>query len=260
MSVLEKICTAKKTHIDAKKVHEPLSKLKEKIQDAPPPKDFLAALKAKAPSAIIAEIKKASPSKGTIREDFNPVDIANTYYESGAACLSVLTDTPYFQGSDEDFQAVRAISPLPMLRKDFMLDPYQIYESRAMGADCILLIMAALTDQQAQILFALATDLGMTSLIETHDHEELERAKSLTPPLIGINNRNLKTLNVTLETSQTLAANMPKDSFMISESGISSHADITMLQEHGYQGFLIGESLMKSNNITEKLKNLQKVN
>jgi len=207
-------------------------------------------------SAVIAEIKKASPSAGIIRENFDPVQIAQTYETAGATCLSILTDEPYFKGSDAYFQAVKAISPLPLLRKDFIIDSYQIHESRALGADCILLIMACLTDSQAKDFHDLATNLGMDTLIEIHDEQELERALALPPKLLGINNRNLKTMETTLQTSHNLSPKIPDTIFKISESGIKTATDIHTLQSHGYQGFLIGESLMKNENIEKTFKNL----
>ena len=256
MSVLEEICAKKREHVDSRKSHEPLSTLKEKIKTAETPRGFLKNLKQKAPSAIIAEVKKASPSKGVIRNDFDPTEIAKDYEASGAACLSVLTDEPYFKGHDDYLKDVKAATALSVLRKDFMIDPYQIYESRALGADCILLIMAALDDSLAKDLKELSEELGMDTLIEIHNAEELERALDLSPELLGVNNRNLKTLDVDLHTSYTLAERIPPEIFKISESGIGSAKEIKTLQSHGYQGFLIGESLMKEQNISQKLKNI----
>lgn len=257
MSVLHDICQTKRLHIAARKKKSPLESLLETIQSLPAPRGFAAALRRHAGPAIIAEVKKASPSKGIIRADFNPVEIAQIYAANGAACLSVLTDTPYFQGSDEDFAAVRAAVSLPMIRKDFMLDPYQIYESRALGADCVLLIMAALDDAQAAILYQTARDLALDVLVEVHDAAELERALALGPAMIGINNRNLKTLEVSLETSHALSKSIPAGVLRVAESGIRNAADIQALAASGFEAFLIGESLMREKNIGEALKNLR---
>lgn len=258
MSVLQEICDKKRPHIQARKAETSLAEIKEQATQAPQPRGFLSALK-KAPfPAIIAEVKKASPSKGIIRADFNPVEIAQSYKDNGAACLSVLTDEPYFQGNDNIFRAVRAANDLPMLRKDFMIDPYQIYESRALGADCILIIMAALSDDQAASFHGLALELGMDALVEVHDAEELERAKRFNPDLIGVNNRNLKTLEVSVQTSQDLAPHFPPRAHKVAESGLSDASTLNALKTLGYTSFLIGESLMRQHDIGAALQNIRR--
>ena len=247
-TVLEKICADKLIHVEKCKAQTPQSVLEEKIKSCAPTRGFINALKQKSP-ALIAEVKKASPSKSIIREDFDPVQIAKIYEDNGAACLSVLTDEPYFQGRDEYMIAIRAAVNLPILRKDFMIDPYQVYEARAMGADCILLIMAALSDEQAKELYALATSLGLDTLFEVHDEEELDRALSLSPKMVGVNNRNLKTLDVDLGTGLNLAASMPDNILKVAESGIADHDTLQTFAAAGYTAFLIGESLMRQPDI-----------
>ena len=256
-SVLAEICAKKQEHIAAQKIITPLAALKDKAAQANAPLGFIQTLKNAPFPAIIAEVKKASPSKGVIRIDFNPAQIAATYEDHGAACLSVLTDEPYFQGSDQIFKTVRSISSLPMLRKDFMLDPYQIHESRALGADCILLIMAALSDDQAQELYALARDLGMDALIEIHNAEELTRALKFAPRMIGVNNRNLKTLTVDIQTSAELAAHIPETCVKVAESGLKDFTTLETLRPHGYNSFLVGESLMRQDDIGQALETLR---
>jgi len=254
-NVLTQICEAKRLHIATQKTLVPEAELGEKLADANPVRDFIAALQSK-PIGLIAEIKKASPSRGVIRADFDPHSLAIAYQNAGAACLSVLTDIPYFQGEDDYLIRARNATPLPVLRKDFMLDPYQITESRVLGADCILLIMAALSDIQAKELESAAHALGMCVLIEVHDEVELERALRLSSPLIGINNRNLKTLEVTLATSQKLAKYIPEGRIVVCESGIASHQDIMRMQEAGIHCFLVGESLMKQQDVEKATKTL----
>lgn len=243
MTVLDQICADKRNHVESRKVQVPLATLETMVEGLPPTRGFINALKQKNP-ALIAEVKKASPSKGIIRENFNPVEIATIYEENGAACLSVLTDEPYFQGKDSDLISVRNTVSLPILRKDFMIDPYQIYESRAIGADCILLIMAALTDTQAKELYTISTSLSLDSLFEIHDEEELERALALAPEMIGVNNRNLKTLDVNLETGLRLGTLIPEGILKVAESGIDS-TTIPRFQSANYTAYLIGESLLR---------------
>lgn len=247
-TVLDQICDDKRAHIARKKSETPLAVLEEKIKSAPAPRGFISALHQKSP-ALIAEVKKASPSKGIIREDFDAVGIAKLYEQNGASCLSILTDEPYFKGCDDYLTAIRAAVFLPLLRKDFMLDDYQVFESRALGADCILLIMAALTDAEAKDLYALATRLGMDTLFEVHDEGELERALSLSPKMIGVNNRNLKTLDVDLATGLNLAASIPDDILKIAESGIADHETLMTFHACGFGAFLVGESLMRERDI-----------
>lgn len=256
MNTLEKICADKKKHVERKKSQHSLEDLKYICADKPLPYGFIEALKRTNGGALIAEVKKASPSKGIICKNFDPVKIAQIYEHSGATCISVLTDEPYFQGQDDYLVQIREAVEIPLLRKDFIIDLYQIYESRFLGADCILLIMAALEDSQALEFYETAQSLNMDILIEVHDLEELERAIKLSPMMIGVNNRNLKTLNVDIKTSYDLLMNMPKDCLKISESGIASNEELSSLHACGYDGFLVGESLMKEDNIGSALKNL----
>lgn len=257
--VLQKICTRTLSDLAERKEKISLDDLKAYIRDIESPRGFIKALQAKSAAgqpALIAEIKKASPSKGLIRPDFHPAELANAYENGGAACLSVLTDTPFFQGHMQYLQDAKAACSLPVLRKDFMLDLYQIYEARAIGADCILLIVAALEGTQMQDMYTLAKSLGMDVLIEVHDKHELERALTLNPEMIGVNNRNLKTLEVDIQTSYDLADIMPKNCLKVAESGITTHTEIKKLQDFGYNTFLIGESLMRQNNVTHATRNL----
>jgi indole-3-glycerol phosphate synthase len=222
-------------------------------------KDFAAAIEKtikQGKPAIIAEVKKASPSKGIIREDFDPVSIAKIYEENGAACISVLTDEKYFMGKNEYLSEIRKNVDLPILRKDFIIDPYQILESKLIGADCILLIMAMLDDDKAQKLEEKAIEIGLSVLIEVHDEEELKRALKLKSRLIGINNRNLKTFEISLEVSKSLFPKIPSGKIIICESGIFNEDDISQMQKIGINSFLIGESLMRQENIGLALKNI----
>lgn len=256
MNKLDEICAAKRVHVTNQKTKVSLADLKSKIADAPSPRGFIRALRAKGSPALIAEVKKASPSKGLIRKDFDPAAIAKAYERAGASCISVLTDTPYFQGCDDDLRTVRGAATLPLLRKDFMVDAYQIYESRALGADCVLLIMAALDDSLAAEMHLLAGELGMDVLVEVHDKTELGRALALNPAMVGVNSRNLKTLAVDIQTAHDLASAIPKSTLAVAESGIATHDDIKALQSSGYSAFLVGESLMRQENIEEAVKKL----
>lgn len=251
--VLQRICVDKWEHVAARKAQVSLAALEARARAADPPRGFAAALARRAAAdgfALICEIKKASPSKGLIRSDFEPAALARAYSDGGAACLSVLTDTPYFQGRDAYLEAARGAVALPCLRKDFMLDPYQIVESRALGADCVLLILAALDHGQAVELASTAREHGMDVLLEVHDESELDLALQLDSPLIGVNNRNLKTLDVDLNTTRRLAPHIPDDRTLVCESGLFTRDDLLAMARHGAQAFLIGESLMRQPDVT----------
>jgi indole-3-glycerol phosphate synthase len=250
--VLARICGDTRAELARRKQALPLETLRGRLAAAGPTRGFARALMDKTAAGgfgLVAEIKKASPSSGLIRPDFDPPSLARAYRQGGAACLSVLTDFIYFQGTIDHFKAARAAVDLPVLRKDFILDPWQIYESRAIGADCILLILAALTDEQAVELEQLARALDMDVLAEVHDEQELQRALGLQTPLIGINNRNLKTLATDIQTTIDLAPQIPPDRFVIGESGLATHADLCRLAAAGVQCFLIGESLMRQGDV-----------
>ncbi len=250
--VLTRICNDKLEHIAACKARRPLGEVEAAAKQATAPRGFIHALERTVEDGrygLIAEIKKASPSKGLIRADFDPASLARAYQAGGATCLSVLTDIPYFQGDDAYLEQARQATSLPALRKDFMLDPYQIVEARALGADCILLILAALTDQQASELEQTAIEQGMDVLVEVHDGDELERALRLESRLIGINNRNLKTLDVDIAMTETLAPSLPADRILVSESGLYVAEDLSRMSRAGASCFLIGESLMRQDDV-----------
>ncbi len=257
--ILRKIL-ARKTEEMAERVnHLPLEALRKRAEAAPAPRGFLQAIRhrvAAGQPAIIAEIKKASPSKGLLRADFRPGEIAKSYERHGATCLSVLTDEDFFQGADAYLQEARQACRLPALRKDFTMDAYQVYEARAIGADAILLIVAALADGRMRELEALATELGMDVLVEVHDERELERALALETPLIGINNRDLRTFHTTLQTTLGLLGKIPRDRVVVTESGIHTPADVALLRARGVAVFLVGEAFMKAADPGEKLREL----
>lgn len=245
--ILARICADKRREVAGRKAARDLASLEAAARKASPPRGFagrLAAAAAEGRYGLIAELKRASPSRGLIRADVDPAALARAYARGGAACLSVLTDRPYFQGSDEDLEAARSATELPVLRKDFMLDPYQIVEARALGTDCVLLILAALDDASARSLAEAAAAWRMDVLVEVHDEAELARALLLPCRLIGINNRNLKTLAVDLATTEALAPRVPKDRIVVCESGLATPADLARMARAGVTAFLVGEALM----------------
>jgi indole-3-glycerol phosphate synthase len=257
--ILDKIVAVKLQEVAAAKTRKSLELVRADAESRVLTRDFVGAIRAKIAEgkpAVIAEVKKASPSKGVIREDFIPADIAQSYAEFGAACLSVLTDVEFFQGSVDYLKQARASCQLPVLRKDFMVDAYQIYESRCMGADAVLLIAACLDDAQMKDMEAIALGLDMAVLVEVHDQSELERALKLRTPLIGINNRNLKTFEVSLETTLTLRSQVPADRILVTESGIHNRDDVLRMGAAGVSAFLVGEAFMRAPEPGEALAEL----
>lgn len=257
--ILKKILATKAEEVAARKLKMSVENLQEVSRDVEAPRGFTAAIAAKVASkkpAIIAEIKKASPSKGIIRENFVPVTIGQDYAMNGATCLSVLTDKQYFHGAEVYLQMVRERCPIPVLRKDFMIDPYQVYEARALGADCILLIVAALSDGQMQELAEVTRQLGMDILVEVHNAEELERALPLNTPLIGINNRDLRSFETSLQTTLELQKQIPDDRIIVTESGIHTKPDVQLMLDNDIYTFLVGEAFMRADSPGQKMREL----
>ncbi len=257
--ILRRILGRKREEVAENAWLRPVAVLHKQAVAMPPARGFVSAIRARIATgkpAVIAEIKKASPSKGMLRANFDPAGIAKSYERHGATCLSVLTDRDFFQGDDTHLQQARNACALPVLRKDFTIDPYQIYEARALGADCILLIVAALDDARLRELSVLAQELGMDVLIEVHDAAELDRALALGTPLIGINNRDLRTFEVRLETTLDLLARIPKDRIVVTESGIHAPEDVVRMRQSGVNAFLVGEAFMKADEPGEKLAEL----
>ena len=247
--VLERIVAVKRAEVAAAKRAVALPEIERRAAAAAPPRDFVGALRAKISAggaAVIAEIKRASPSKGLLRADFDPASIARSYESGGAACMSVLTDRQFFQGADEHLQAARAACGLPALRKDFMLEPYQVFESRALGADCILLIAAALSREAMLELESVAASLGMAVLVEVHDGRELDAALALKTPLVGVNNRDLRTFETKLDTTLDLLPRVPRGRLLVTESGILGPQDVAKMRSRGVHAFLVGEAFMRA--------------
>lgn len=254
--ILAEIVERKRLEIEEARRLRPVSELESQLAAAPPVRDFVAALRAAPKMGLIAEVKKASPSAGVIRADFDPVGIATTYAQHGAACISVLTDEHFFQGHLDYLRAIRQAVPLPVMRKDFLLDRYQILEARAAGADCVLLIAECLNDEELPELYAYATELGMQALIEIYEPANLERVLALNPPLVGVNNRNLKTFVTNLEHSIELVKRVPAETLFVSESGIRSREDVARLQQAGVGAILVGETLMRADDMGAKIAEL----
>lgn len=257
--ILSKILAAKAEEVAAGSASRSLKQLRAEVERAPEPRDFLGALEAAAEAgqaAVIAEIKKASPSQGVLRTAFDPAAIARSYAAAGASCLSILTDRQFFHGEPEYLKQGRAACQLPVLRKDFIVDPWQVYEARVMGADCILLIVKVLGDAQLRELAALAADLGMDALLEVHDGEELDRALTLKPPFVGINNRDLASFHTDPAVTLDLLPRIPADCLVVTESGIKSREDVANMRRHGVKGFLVGETFMRADNPGAKLAEL----
>jgi len=257
--ILKRIVARKWEEISERSARAPLETVRARAESAAPVRGFADSLQAKVSAGhagVIAEIKKASPSKGVLREDFDPAGIAVSYADYGAACLSVLTDEDFFQGGDSYLQQARAACELPVIRKDFIVDPYQVYEARAIGADCILLIVACLEDAQMRELNDLAYALGMDVLVEVHDAAEMERALALPGRLVGINNRNLRTFEVSLRTTLDLLHQVPNERLVVTESGIHAPEDVRLMREHGVGAFLVGEAFMRADNPGERLAEL----
>lgn len=257
MSILSQILADKRTEVHCARRRAPAAELERRIADLPPTRDFVGALQNSAHKpALIAEVKKASPSKGIIRQDFEPVSIAQTYAENGAACLSVLTDEPYFQGHLSYLRAIRDVVDLPLLRKDFLIDDYQLLEARAAGADAVLLIAAALTKSDLEWMLDGAEALGLTVLVEVHDREELEEVLQTPARIIGINNRDLHKFRTTIQTTLDLLPVVPADRLVISESGINTRADVEKLAAAGVHSILVGEALMREPDVAAKMREL----
>ena len=257
--ILKRILVRKHEEITTRQQRVSIEELREAADQASPVRGFLRSLQrnlSEGQSAVIAEIKKASPSKGVIREDFDPVQIALSYEKGRAACLSVLTDEDFFQGHDDYLVAARAACHLPVIRKDFIIDPYQVYEARTLGADCILLIVAALDDASLQSLFQLSSELGMDTLVEVHDSAELERAKQLDLSFVGINNRDLRTFETRLSTTLDLLEDLPEGCFVVTESGIHTSDDVKLMRDNGVNAFLVGEAFMRAPEPGELLSEL----
>lgn len=255
-TILDKIILQKQSDLAVMAAQRPLPEIQRRIDSAPPVRDFLSALKSRHPMGLIAEVKKASPSAGLIRADFHPVQIARTYAENGAACISVLTEEHFFQGHLSYLEQIRAEVQIPVLRKDFIIDPYQVWEARASGADCILLIAECLDDDQLHTLAGLSQQLGMQSLVEVYDPENVARVLDLNLPLIGVNNRDLRTFTTDLQHTIRLREQIPAEIMVIGESGIHTRDDVQRLEAAGVHGILVGESLMRSEDIGAGVRQL----